>query len=181
MAGPGKPLHRFGDERLDLELPGNRGRNDSGRTGGGWPDERRGGFAEVRQRGREPPGDEAGPQGLQPRQRQLRLHAPLRRQQFVPLVDHDRVERGEDFGRSLERQEDRERLGRRDERRRPVVAEPTAVGLARVTGADADREAGSERPQGFKRLLERGGRVGSERPQWRDPHDPQAVGRGGVR
>ena len=92
VARPGKPLHRPRDEGFDLEPTGHAGlhemRGGSPRRAG----ERRHRLVEVRKRGGEPPRDDVRRESPQPGQRQLRLHAALRGEQFVPFVDDDRLE-----------------------------------------------------------------------------------------
>lgn len=178
VAGPGKAFHRLGDQGLDLELPRDRGRDEPGLASRGGPDQGGGRLGEVGERGREAPGDEPGPQGTQTGEGEFGLHAPLRREQLVPLVHDHGVEVSEDLVSRLQGEENRERFGRGDQRRWPVVAEPAAVGLRRVAGADADGDARRQRPQGLERLLERGGRIGGEGAERRDPDQPQAAGCG---
>jgi hypothetical protein len=128
VTGPRKSLHRIRDQGLDLELSRNRRRHQAGRGGPGRTHECGDGVVEVGERGRQPPGHETGPQRPQSLEREFCLHAPLRGEEFVPLVHDHGVERGKNLVSIVEGEQDRERLGRGDQRRRPVRTEPATVG-----------------------------------------------------
>ncbi len=70
-----------------------------------------------------------GTQRREPRERELRLHAALGRQELVPLVDDDGVEMREALPPVGAREEQRQALGRGDERRRQ------SLGLLRARAA----------------------------------------------
>jgi hypothetical protein len=181
VAGPREPFHRLGDQGLDLEGAGHAGGDEPGRGHRGRADERRERVVEVRERGRQAPGRDPRPQGPEPGEGEFRLHAPLRREQFVPLVDDHGLEVGEDLVGVLEREQDRERLGRGHERRRPPGAEPPPVGGRRVARADTDGQSAGHAARAAERFLKGERRVGRERLQRRDPGDARAAARGGRR
>jgi len=91
--------------------------HDAGRGGAIGTHQRGGCVREVGERGRQAPDAKAGPQTGQPGTRELHLHAALRRQQLVPLVDDQRLEVREALAPVGARQEQREALRRGHEHR----------------------------------------------------------------
>ena len=78
-------------------------------------------------------------QRAQPRERQLHLHAALRRQQLVPFVDDHRLHVREALAPVGARQQQRQALRRGDERGRQPAVLARARRRRRVAGAHADR------------------------------------------
>ena len=102
MACPGKPFHRFGDQRADLQAAGDAGGDQPGGGGARSAHECRQSLIEIGQRGGEAPGAEARGERAQPGQRQFCLHAAFGREQFVPFIHDNSINRGEHFGSSVE-------------------------------------------------------------------------------
>ena len=116
---------------------------------------------QTRQRGRQRP---------QARERELHLHAPLARQQLVPLVHDDAAQVREALAPVRPRQEEGQALRRGDQRRGQPLRLPGARRVRGVAGAHVHGPGG---PQGGRGAGEREPGVAGERPQRRDPEHGQ--------
>ena len=87
---------------------------------------------------------------LQPLERQRQVRAALGRHQRVNLVDDDRVDRAQRLAR-VRRQQQIERLRRRDQNVGRLALKAGALGLRRVAGADRDRRREVRRRRGRRR------------------------------
>ena len=96
----------------------------------------------------------------------------------MPLVHHDGVEIGEDLGGGFEREQNRERLGRSHQRRRPVGSQPPSVGGRAVAGAEIDPPAAGQAAQPAEWFRKGGSGVSREGAEWRHPDHAEAA-RGG--
>ena len=96
LPGPGEPLHRLGDERVDLELLGHQPPDDPARPRPAFAGSRPSSVSRAMSRlpsvAERPQRAELGPPAAQPGEGELGLHSALRRHQLVPLVDHDQLE-----------------------------------------------------------------------------------------
>ena len=117
---------------------------------------------EIAERGGEPERPERRAETPEPRQGELGLHAALRCQQLVPLVDDDQLEVVEQLGRVVAREQERQALGRGDERGGQAVALARADAGRGVTGAGLDRP---REPEVLDRRPKRGLGVGRERAE----------------
>ena len=125
---------------------------------------------EIADRRRESPRARAWRERAQARERELHLHAALRSEQLVPLVDDDGAQIGEDLAHVVAREKQRETLGGRDERGRQALSLSRAHRSRRVARARLERPRNLEIAQ---RSGERFERVRGERAQRRDPEHAQ--------
>ena len=172
MPRPGETLDRIGKESGDRDLARDLRMDDRRRRTGAAEDPRR--VVHVPERRRQAPCAHRGREPAQPRERELDLHAPLRRHEFVPLVDDDRANPGEQLRRPRIRQEKRERLGRRHEDVRQALALPRPFGRRRVARPRPDRD---REPARLDRLAQRKLDVARERPERRQVDDREPVRR----
>ena len=111
---------------------------------------------------------------LQARQRQLRLHAALVADQFMPFVDDDRAQVAKLLARIGARQHQGQAFGRGDQCRRRLGGLPGFLRTGGVAGARADAAIEAQRGQ---RRLQCAHRIGSQRAHRRDPQQRQRFGR----
>ena len=150
-------------------LPADEPRRPAARAG---PTSAAAACGEVGERGGQSPGAQRRAVRAQPRERQFDLHAALAAEQLVPLVDDDRVEVREAIAPVGAREQQRQALGRRDERGGQPLVLLRARGRRRVAGARVDRPVRLQRLRGAR---ERERRVGRERAQRRDPDRRRAA------
>ena len=106
-------------------------------------------------------GGPAAQRARQPLERQREVRAALGRHERVNLVDDDGVDRAERLAR-VRRQQQIQRLGRRDQDVGRLALKPRALGLRRVAGANRDRRrdegvaAPPRRPARFRRAARAG-------------------------
>ena len=157
LSRPGEALHGRGDERIDLERLGDEPLDDSARPRRGRRPSRPSSASRAVSRlpsvAERPSVRRLGPETTQPRQAELGLHAPLRGHQLVPLVHHDELEVLEQRGRIVAGEQERQALGRGDQRGRQALALAGADAGGGVAGAGLDRPREAE-------ILDRGAKRG---------------------
>lgn len=129
------------------------------------------GLCEVAKRRRQAPHHQPGVPALQPRQRQLQLHATLVADELVPLVDDHRLHAGQAGPRILAREHQAQRLGRGHQRRRQLAVLPRTLGTGRIAGAQPHAPARSQVGQW---QLQRPHGVGGQSTHGRQPQHLQA-------
>ena len=173
LPGPREALHRLRNERIDLERLGNQAPEDMAgprRAGTVQAQQRVARHVEISERGGEPEHAEPGPKAPEARQGELGLHAALGAQQLVPLVDDGQLEMVEQLRRVIAREQERQALGRRDERGREPVPLARADAGRGIAGAGLD---GPRKSQVLDGRTERRFGVGRERPEGSDPEDAE--------
>ncbi len=169
VAGPGERTVRHHDRNFRRRAVGG---GDDPR--GAEPGAQRPG---VRGGRRQPGATGGGSQVGKARHAEGQLVAALRAGKRVHLVDDDRGEAPEHPGRIVERQHDRQALGRRQQDVRRLLALAGAAVLRRVAGAGLDRDA---EPHLGHRRIEVAGDVDRERLQRADIERVDAGARAGV-
>lgn len=172
MTAPRKALDRVGNDRIDDQ----RLRQRAMHTDARGRDRREQDFGRERQiaeRRRQPPHLQAGPPMRETRERELRLCATFVAEQFVPFIDDHEPYLRQYFARIGARQDQRQTLGRRDERGRHAPILPLAFGGRRIAGAQTDAPGYGEFGGG---ALQRARGVGRERAHRRDPEHRQRFG-----
>ena len=104
-------------------------------------------------------------QRLEPLERQREMRAALVARDRVNFVDDHRAHRAQHLAAGLRREQDVERLGRRDEDVRRRAAHPRALALRRVAGAHgrADRRVAEHAAPRTRGRCRRAARAGSSR------------------
>ena len=173
MAGPRKALHFLRNERLDHDLL----RDDAAYQNTGvrhtervTPEQCLARDIEVAKRCRQAPRAHRRADRAQPCQRELHLHAALRRHQLVPLVDDHTLQALEQRLLILATQQQLERLRRRDQRARQAFALRLAHLLGGVSGARFDCPRNAQRLDRCTQCLLG---VGGQRAQRCDPQHLQ--------
>ncbi len=164
VPAPGEALGAARQQRIDDQLLGHGALHQ--RAGRAGPEQRVHRLAQVAQRGRHAPGEQARVPAAQPRQRQLHLHAALVAQQLVPLVHHDQRQVLEHLARIGAGQQQRQALGRGDQHGGQAPVLRGALARGRVAAARAGAPVRGQRCQ---RLGQRAQRVGRQRAHGREP------------
>ena len=174
VAAPGEAVDRIGQQRADCRSPLDGGGDDARRVTA-HANGRPGSLLQVADGGADRPGAKAGPQGPQPAEAELGLHAPLAAHQLVPLVKHHRLELTEQLRRLGIGQQHAQGFRRGDQdlgRRAQLLAAFMAAGVA-----VADRQAQGP-AHGPDRCLDGQGQVAAEGPQGGEIEEAQAFGSG---
>ena len=173
MSGPWKTVHGVGGERFHLRVLGHDAAHESSRARaaiGAIAEQRVGGGVEVAERGGHAPRAQLRADASQAREGQLHLRPTFGGEQLMPLVDHDATQVGEDRFVILAAQQQRERFGCGDQRRRQAVALSRTPRSGRIPGARLDGPRKSHR---FDRLAQRLLGVGGQCAKRGNPQHPQ--------
>ena len=159
-----------GARRLDGDVLRHRALDDARARRCVGADEARRRLVEIRERRRQSPHAKRRHVSPQPRERELDLHAALGRQELVPFVHDDRLKGGEMRAPFRARQQQRETLGRGDERGRKPGTLAGADGGGCIASARLQRPRNAEIDEGG---AERRFGIGGERSERRDPQHPE--------
>lgn len=174
MPGPGKAREIFRQQRVDNDFFAHAARHNRAMRRIGWTEQDALCFFKIAKRRRHAPNQQIRAPALQARQRELRLHAALIADEFVPLVDDNASDRAEIVARVGAREHERQALRRRDQHAGRTARLPGALGGGRVAAANADGPTLAMRGEPVERLVERLGGVRGEGAHRRDPENAKS-------